>query len=374
MKIEASHRRITAPQIVFGGGITTEIVLDNTASIDCNSLVTYHKGAGQFPDDPVLTNGQNLGNTFTQDIPAQGTRLLKVLGLGTGLSIGAVSLDILNPACFDSVHVQTQYSIFGQGGQLNELFSYPTPIPVPLNSCASAPVNFDPDPSDGQTNIPGLANVSLDPLNNVERTMQLFDSQGNHLATRPAESFGGQHRTRLLTEFFPLQPSFSGSWRVCFMGQQDPTALHPTVIDTLFIDVVQSGDNFFQFDSNNHSLVNPGCLPDNRTLCLNDGRFKVQTEWSSLSQIDQPGLVQDVKPDGTGFFFFSNSGNTELLIKVLDGCGFNNNFWVFYAATTDVEFTVTVTDTQTNATKEYSNPLGTASPAVTDTGVFATCP
>ena len=158
------------------------------------------------------------------------------------------------------------------------------------------------------------------------------------------------------------------------MGQQDPTALHPTVIDTLFIDVVQSGDNFFQFDSNNHSLVNPGCLPDNRTLCLNDGRFKVQTEWSSLSQIDQPGLVKDVKPDGTGFFFFSNSGNTELLIKVLDGCGFNNNFWVFYAATTDVEFTVTVTDTQTNATQEYSNTLGTASPAVTDTGVFATCP
>ncbi len=42
------------------------------------------------------------------------------------------------------------------------------------------------------------------------------------------------------------------------------------------------------------------------------------------------------------------------------------------AATTDVEYTLSVTDTVTGVTREYFNPSGRASPAVIDT--FATCP
>ena len=49
-------------------------------------------------------------------------------------------------------------------------------------------------------------------------------------------------------------------------------------------------------------------------------------------------------------------------------------FWVFYAATTDVGFTVTVTDLLTGTSKTYANPLGQAADAVTDTSAFATCP
>ena len=47
---------------------------------------------------------------------------------------------------------------------------------------------------------------------------------------------------------------------------------------------------------------------------------------------------------------------------------------MFANATTNVEFTVTVTDTDTGVSKEYFNPLGTPAQAITDTQAFATCP
>jgi hypothetical protein len=53
---------------------------------------------------------------------------------------------------------------------------------------------------------------------------------------------------------------------------------------------------------------------------------------------------------------------------------FNNAWWVYAAATTDVEYTMTVTDTLHDETKTYTNALGNASPAITDSAAFATCP
>ena len=88
-------------------------------------------------------------------------------------------------------------------------------------------------------------------------------------------------------------------------------------------------------------------------------------------------LCDDVGLDDTGNFFFFSSDNMEFLIKVLDGVNGTNafgNFWVFHAATTNVEYTLRVTDTATGATKTYGDPLGSSFPAVTDTQAFATCP
>ena len=65
-----------------------------------------------------------------------------------------------------------------------------------------------------------------------------------------------------------------------------------------------------------------------------------------------------------------------MLVKVLDACqlpGFET-FWVLFAATTDVEFELVVTDTQAEVTKTYSNELGNLAAAVIDTEAFATCP
>jgi hypothetical protein len=71
----------------------------------------------------------------------------------------------------------------------------------------------------------------------------------------------------------------------------------------------------------------------------------------------------------TGYFWFFRSDNVELVIKVLDGRNVNGHFWVFYGALSDVQYTITVTDTQTGAAKTYTNPSGTLA-SVADTSAF----
>ena len=76
----------------------------------------------------------------------------------------------------------------------------------------------------------------------------------------------------------------------------------------------------------------------------------------------------------SGLFFFSDPNDWQILVKVLNACALNNNFWVFFAATTDVEFELVVTEIPSGQVKTYFNPLGTPALPVQDTGAFATCP
>ncbi|MEP6767552.1 MAG: hypothetical protein ABJC61_02700 [Acidobacteriota bacterium] len=57
------------------------------------------------------------------------------------------------------------------------------------------------------------------------------------------------------------------------------------------------------------------------------------------------------------------------MVKVVDGRAFNGRFWVFYGALSDVDYTVTVFDTATAATKTYTNAGGTVA-SVADTNAF----
>ena len=114
------------------------------------------------------------------------------------------------------------------------------------------------------------------------------------------------------------------------------------------------------------------CRRDYSGLCLGD-RFRVEVEWSdSVGGTGSARAVPNGSDDSSLLWFFSES-NWEMLIKVLDGCQINDRFWVFGAATTDVEYTLTVTDALTGARVNYFNPLGTAAAAITDTDAFATC-
>jgi hypothetical protein len=74
-----------------------------------------------------------------------------------------------------------------------------------------------------------------------------------------------------------------------------------------------------------------------------------------------------------GLFWFFGATNPEMLIKIIDGCTVNDQFWVFYAATTNVGFSVVVTDTLTGHQKTYRNPDVTAAPPVQDTAALS-CP
>ncbi|MCP4245954.1 MAG: hypothetical protein GY778_02795 [bacterium] len=116
------------------------------------------------------------------------------------------------------------------------------------------------------------------------------------------------------------------------------------------------------------------CDKDDHTLCLagNGTRFQVEARWNNGTQNGDAGVFRNGFDNGEFYFFSPNNWN--VLVHVLNGCKRNGHWWVFYAATTNVGFTLTVTDTQAGETKQYTNPLGQAAPAITDTAAFATCP
>lgn len=60
----------------------------------------------------------------------------------------------------------------------------------------------------------------------------------------------------------------------------------------------------------------------------------------------------------TGAWWFFGSDNLELMLKIVDGRSLNGKFWVFYGGLSDVEYEITVTDTETNAERVYTNPRG----------------
>jgi hypothetical protein len=118
------------------------------------------------------------------------------------------------------------------------------------------------------------------------------------------------------------------------------------------------------------SLATPlVCVPDATTLCLNASRFSVRVDWGVPSQgMSGAGTAVPLTSD-TGYFWFFSSNNVELVIKVVDGRTFNGHFWVFYGALSDVEYTITVTDTATGAARTYTNPQGHLA-SVADTSAF----
>ena len=80
------------------------------------------------------------------------------------------------------------------------------------------------------------------------------------------------------------------------------------------------------------------CVDTANVLCLNFGRFRTELRFRQPN--DQEGLGTDsgLRTDDSGVLWFFNASNLEMLVKVLDACVVNNHYWVFFAATTNVEF------------------------------------
>ncbi len=111
------------------------------------------------------------------------------------------------------------------------------------------------------------------------------------------------------------------------------------------------------------------CVAGGSTLCLNASRFKAEVQWH-VPATGARGTAAAVPLTGdTGYFWFFSANNIELVVKVVDGRPVNAKFWVFYGALSNVEYTVTITDTQTGIVKVYSNPNGQLS-SVADTSAF----
>ena len=99
------------------------------------------------------------------------------------------------------------------------------------------------------------------------------------------------------------------------------------------------------------------CVADAENLCLLANRFQVRVRWQLTSGGSGKGQANPAS-DQTGTFWFFDPRNVELVVKALDGRSLTGKFWVFYGALSDVDYTITVTDTVTGSSKEYHNRQG----------------
>jgi len=110
------------------------------------------------------------------------------------------------------------------------------------------------------------------------------------------------------------------------------------------------------------------CAPTATSLCLNGGRFRAEVSWRDFAGNKGVGQAIAMTAD-TGYFWFFNAANVELVVKVLDGRALNKDFWVFYGALSTVEYQLKVTDTVTGRTSYYFNPANNLA-SVADTSAL----
>ena len=116
------------------------------------------------------------------------------------------------------------------------------------------------------------------------------------------------------------------------------------------------------------------CVSSATVLCLNGGRFQVTANWTRGDGSSGTGSAVSLTDD-SGYFWFFDPSNIEMVVKVLNGCAINNAYWVFAAGLTNVQVNWLVTDLQKGIDYPQVNPQGTAFVPVQATDAFPTsCP
>ena len=116
------------------------------------------------------------------------------------------------------------------------------------------------------------------------------------------------------------------------------------------------------------------CVANATTLCLNQGRFEVKIDYRTAAGATGDGQAYPLTAD-SGYFWFFDDANVELVIKVIDGCGYNDRYWVFAGGLTNVETHLTVRDTlHPTAVFQKTNPLNQAFAPILSIDAFDTCP
>jgi hypothetical protein len=92
-------------------------------------------------------------------------------------------------------------------------------------------------------------------------------------------------------------------------------------------------------------------------LSLLQGRFTVSVNWSaSLPGSKAASAVQ--LGDGSGYFWFFSAEDVDLTIKMISAVALDSHYWFFASSSTNLPFTITVTDTWLDQTHTYQSPAG----------------
>ena len=90
------------------------------------------------------------------------------------------------------------------------------------------------------------------------------------------------------------------------------------------------------------------CIRDADTACLLNGKFKVEVDWVTASSAGTGKVMafngERAESVESAFFWFFNSTNFEMGVKMVDACVAPfNRYWVFVSGLTSQEYRVRVT-------------------------------
>jgi hypothetical protein len=136
-----------------------------------------------------------------------------------------------------------------------------------------------------------------------------------------------------------------------------PAAAGSTAAPDMAGELADLGDLGDAGDLGASTAAATACAAGPTALCLSASRFRVELAWNDGKGHTGSGQAVPLSAD-TGYFWFTSASNIEVVIKVLDARTFNNHFWIFYGALSNLEYTLTITDTVTGAVKTYHNPPG----------------
>jgi hypothetical protein len=142
----------------------------------------------------------------------------------------------------------------------------------------------------------------------------------------------------------------------------------------VFMDTLKKGDDQGVIGGTFHLYHLTGCLETATTLCLWNGRFQVEATYSAVDGRRQgpagTGKAVALTP-ASGYFWFFDGRNAEVVVKVIDDCKRGGHFWTLAAGLTNLRVALTVTDTTTGVQKTYTSPPGSAFRTIDDTEAFA---
>ena len=120
------------------------------------------------------------------------------------------------------------------------------------------------------------------------------------------------------------------------------------------------------------------CTRTGTGACLRGGRFQVTAVYENGVSGSGPATALSfgstrAESDESIFYYFTDPGNFELGVKVLDACSLTHTFWVFIGGLTNQGWTVNVLDTQTGNHNLYGNALDVTTVTTTDTAALP-CP
>jgi hypothetical protein len=220
---------------------------------------------------------------------------------------------------------------------------------------------------------PQTAYVNLNPYNMSVATSVIFD-------------FGGAPVTD--GDMLAIRQTATGPGRVYFDGGMgaSPVDPQPPTMPSEAFETLDTTPPLSTYQKARVGLtliqddLQGGCIPALDKLCIDDvtgdRRFEVTMNFNHGSALKGPAFAVPTASLGVtngGLFWFFSQRNPEMMVKVLNACSFNNRFWVFYTAGTNVGFTVNVRDTSTGQVKTYSNADNNTAAPVQDTNAFA-CP